>query len=146
MEQYHIAAVRHRRVAERLEEVGETDDAAYHYGLVGENALKHALELAGVWAAWQAAGFRRNETPMGKHFPRLTDAVGAHLGDVQQHASGRIGAALNSVVSDLAFATRYQGWMIDIRYADSACTPVDTADCQRWAKDADEMLCALIYL
>lgn len=47
-ERYDIAAERHHRVAAQLEANGETDDAAYHYGLVGENALKYGLLTSGV--------------------------------------------------------------------------------------------------
>jgi hypothetical protein len=43
VEQFGDAALRHLGTAELLEEEGRTDDAAYHYGLVGEMALKAAL-------------------------------------------------------------------------------------------------------
>jgi hypothetical protein len=146
VEQYDRAAVRHYQVADLLEREGETDDAAYHYGLVGENALKHALVQAGVWAAWQLAGQKRGNTPMGKHLPNLTNSLQHVIGDIQRNASGRHGAALNAVVSDPTFAGRFQGWCIDIRYADDGCTPVAKADCQRWANDADHLFNTLVHL
>jgi len=34
----------------------------------------------------------------------------------------------------------------DIRYADDQCTPVDPADCTRWAQDADLFLQRLVLM
>lgn len=145
-EQYDVAAARHHRVAEHLAANGEIDDAAYHYGLVGENALKHALRRSGVAAVWGAAGKKPRNTPMGKHLPPLTAEIQAFIGDIHLYAAGRIGAALQAVVSDPAFANRFQGWSLHIRYADNQCTPVDPIDCQRWALDSDLVLRRLVLM
>ena len=145
-ERYSVAAERHHRVAVRLEADGETDDAAYHYGLVGENALKYGLFKSGVAQAWDSGGIKRTNTPMGKHFPKLTPIIRDLIADIRLFASGRIGAQIQSVVDDSAFAGRFQGWSIDIRYADDQCTPVDPADCARWAQDAELFLWRLVLM
>lgn len=145
-EQYDVAAGRHHRVAEHLAANGEIDDASYHYGLVGENALKHALRKSGVAAAWKVAGKKPKNTPMGKHWPPLTAEIQKFISDIHVHAVGRIGAELQAVVGDPAFAGLFHGWSIDIRYADDQCTPVRSADCHRWALDADLVLRRLVLM
>jgi hypothetical protein len=145
-EQYDIAAGRHHRVAEHLAARGEIDDAAYHYGLVGENALKHALRKSGVATAWDLAGKKPKTTPMGKHLPPLTAEIQTFMHDIHLHAFGRIGGRLQAVVHDPNFVGLFQGWSIDIRYADNQCTPVDPGDCQRWGQDADLILRRLVLM
>jgi hypothetical protein len=145
-ERFDVAANRHHRVGDRLAADGETDDAAYHYGLVGENALKHGLSSSGVAAALDAAKVKRKVSPMWKHFPKLTSAIETFSGYVPLYALGRIGAQMQAVVGDPAFATRFQGWSIDIRYADDQCTPVAPNDCERWARDADDLLRTLVLM
>ncbi|WP_295437712.1 hypothetical protein [uncultured Thiodictyon sp.] len=145
-EQYDVAAARHHRVAEHLEMNGEIDDAAYHYGLVGENALKYALCKSGVAGVWNGARMKPRNTPMGKHLPSLTSAIQGFITDIQLHAVGRVGAELQAVVGDPAFVSRFQGWSLDIRYADHTCTPVSLVDCQRWSLDADLVLRRLVLM
>jgi hypothetical protein len=145
-EQYDVAAERHHRVAVHLHTVGELDDAAYHYGLVGENGLKDALHRSGVVGTWQRTGIKPRKSPMGQHFPKLHPQIQLFISDIRLHASGRVGAALYAVVSNPAFANLFQGWSIDIRYADTLCTPVNPADCQRWARDADLVLRRLVLM
>jgi len=107
-ERYSVAAERHHRVAVRLEADGEIDDAAYHYGLVGENALKYGLLKSGVVPAWDAGGIKRTNTPMGKHFPKLTPIIRDFIADIRLFASGRIGAQIQSVVDDPAFLADFR--------------------------------------
>lgn len=145
-ERYDMAAERHQRVGARLEQLGETDDAAYHYGLVGENALKHALRQSGVEAAWAAVGLARKKTPMGKHFPQLT----SELADVSQfinvNATGPTGAQLASLVNDPNFANHFTDWSINIRYADDQHTPIAPQICRQWGDNADDFLLKLVMM
>jgi hypothetical protein len=145
-EQHDIAAERHHRVAVRLEGAGERDDAAYHYGLVGENGLKDALHRSGVVGYWNKAGVKKRKTPMQEHFPNIQTLIHSCIGDIHLFASGRVGARLCGMVSDPAFANLFQGWSIAIRYADTRCTPVTPADCQHWAQDADLVLRRLVLM
>lgn len=144
-ERYDVAANRHHRVGDRLLD-GEPDDAAYHYGLVGENALKHGLSSSGIADAWATAGLKVRDSPMRKHLPNLTIAIQAFSSEIPLYAHGRIGAQIQAVVNDPAFADRFQGWSIDIRYADDQCTPVTQNDCERWARDADYLLRTLVLM
>ncbi|MGQ9367003.1 hypothetical protein [Azospirillum sp. ST 5-10] len=145
-ERYDMAADRHLRVAERLERDNEIDDAAYHYGLVGENALKHALRASGVEAAWNSAGTNPFKTPMKRHFPALSPDILQCANDIRAYAAGRIGGALHSAVVEPSFLQRFRSWTMDIRYADDACTPVSTVDCRRWGEDAEHFMLKLVYL
>lgn len=131
-ERYDVAAVRHLAVGEVLENRGDLDDAGYHYGLVGENAVKHALRASGVEQVWLTARLRRNRTPMGRHVPGMHAALVDFQHDIEKHATGRLGGVLKTAVSDPTFAARLDGWSINIRYADDGCTPVNEADCRRW--------------
>lgn len=143
-ERYDVAAGRHQRVAEHLEGKGEFDDAGYHYGVAGENAVKNALRDSGVEAAWTKACRRLRETPMGRHFPTLQDKVKDVQTEIQAFACGRLATSIQKEILGPDFPSRYQGWNLDIRYADRRYTPVDPKDCARWAQDTAELLVALI--
>lgn len=145
-ERYDMAAERHQRVGARLEQLGETDDAAYHYGLVGENALKHALRHSGVEAAWTTAGLTRYNTPMGKHFPKLTSEFAGFSSDITLYATGPTGAKLASLINDPSFMDHFSHWSIDIRYADDQHTPVAPQICRQWGDDADDFLLKLVMM
>ena len=145
-EQYDIAADRHYRVAEQLETSGEIDDAAYHYGLVGENSLKHAMRNAGVANQWSQPRKKARQTPMGKHLPALTLEMQNFASDIHLFATGRIGARLQSILNDPTFGALFSGWSIDIRYADTQYTPVNAGDCQRWGQDARFVLHRLVLM
>jgi len=140
VERYDVAAGRHLRVARHLERHGEIDDAAYHYGVVGEVAVKHALRASGVESRWQSL----KETPMRGHFPSLQSKVSAVRADIAAFATGRLAGPIQREVLGPAFAGRYAGWHIDIRYADDALTPVDRTRCAAWARDAEALILALV--
>jgi hypothetical protein len=126
-ERYDVAAKRHFDVADLLEKQGELDDAGYHYGLVGENALKHALRVC----------LSKSVKGRDGHFPDLKAAIIGFQGDIAVFASGSgIGKYLYELINDPTFAARFGGWNIDIRYADDRRTPVAQADCARWGNDA----------
>lgn len=130
-ERYDVAAKRHFDVADLLEKRGELDDAGYHYGLVGENALKHALRVC----------LSKSVKGRDGHFPNLTAAISVFQTDIAAFASGSgIGRHLYQLTNDPTFAGRFGDWKIDIRYADDQCTPVSPADCARWGGDAEDFM------
>ena len=139
-------------MAELLLEHGEVDDAAYHFGICGENAVKQMLRLAGVEAAWITAGAANGKTPrqalantpMRGHFPSLVNLVQAAQQDIALYATGRYSAHISSLVLSSSFKFRFAGWEINIRYADSVCTPVTQQDCSAWNADADDLVLALV--
>lgn len=145
-ERYDVAAERHHRVAELLVALNETDDAAYHYGLVGENALKHALRASGAERAWEEEGVEQKKNPMKKHMPDSAALITALFEGNASYATGRYGEKIWSVLAHPDFNDILNGWMLDIRYADARCTPVDSGDCRRWAQDADFLLRELVLM
>ena len=130
-EQFHVAAVRHLKVGETLHKNGHLDDAGYHFGVSGECALKYGILEAGL------------HVPK-KHFPSLAAAAKDIVSKVSACGTGRTSAAIFEVVNDPTFSQRFRGWSIDIRYAVSSCTPVQQADCDRWCKDASELVARLV--
>src|SRR4051794_13118464 len=103
-EQFDIAAWRHHRVGETLEVMGELDDAGYHFGVCGENALKYALWASGVYAAWITAGAAIGKspseslrgTPMRSHFPSVATLVRKAQTEIAVHATGRYAGPIMS--------------------------------------------------
>ena len=151
-EQFDIAAWRHHRVAETLEILAELDDAGYHFGVCGENAVKYALWAAGVQAAWIRAGAAVGKspaqslkrTPMRGHFPTLKSLINKTRAEISIYATGRHAAPIAAMVLDPSFAGRFADWHIDIRYADAAHTPVSALKCATWHRDADDFVLALL--
>lgn len=151
-EQFDIAAWRHHRVGEALEAIGELDDAGYHFGLCGENALKYALWASGVCAAWITAGAASRKTPaqsligtpMRGHFPSFANLVRKAQAEIAVHAKGRYAGPVMSTLLDPGFSSRFAGWDIDIRYADPRYTPVTAASCTAWHQDADVLVLATL--
>src|SRR5580704_8214443 len=89
-ERFGDAALRHLETAELLGEQGRIDDSAYHYGLVGETALKAAIEKALL--------------PLPKALRRhINDRKGSLQSAIQKNTdiisllgSGRLGGALKA--------------------------------------------------
>jgi|HubBroStandDraft_4_1064222.scaffolds.fasta_scaffold487716_2 hypothetical protein len=151
-EQFDIAAWRHHRVGESLEVMGELDDAGYHFGVCGENAVKYALWASGVHAAWISAGAAIGKsrsrslqgTPMRGHFPSLVSFVRKAQTEIAVHATGRYAGAVMSTLLAPSFSSRFAGWDINIRYADPRYTPVTPATCTSWHVDADDLVLAIL--
>jgi hypothetical protein len=151
-EQFDIAAWRHHRVGESLEAIGELDDAGYHFGVCGENAVKYALWASGVRAAWLSAGAATGKspsqslkgTPMRGHFPTLTSLVRKVQTEIAVHATGRHAGPIMATLLNPSFSSRFAGWDIDIRYADPHYTPVTPATCSSWHGDADDLVLAIL--
>ncbi|MCB4802629.1 hypothetical protein QO001_002181 [Methylobacterium brachiatum] len=154
-EQYDLAAWRHQGTADHLLKNSEFDDAGYHYGIVGENALKHAMRSSGIEAYFlanppqQRNGRRRSGdplrgTPLRGHFPSLQALAIQAQQVVSLYATGRVAAALQTEIGSAAFNTRFQSWSIDIRYASTTCTPVTQAVCDTWKKDAEDLILRLV--
>ncbi len=143
-ERFELAAARHLRVGTVLFSANEIDDAAYHFGVGGENAIKHALRSCGLEAVWAAQGKSPHETPMRKHFPNLTNLVLSAQNDIALNATGRLAQAVQQEVIGGNFGQRYGGWSIDIRYADDAKTPVSNLDCTKWKSDTEELVASFL--
>lgn len=141
-ERYDIAAGRHLRVGGDLQTAGELDDAGYHFGLAGECAVKHALRAAGVEQALAAC----RPNPMRAHFPTMQEAITKAQKLIELHASGRLASPIATTILDPSFVERFAGWRIEIRYADTACTPVDALACTGWHRDAETLVFKLVML
>lgn len=138
-EQYQVAAYRHFQTAELLASHGMLDDAAYHLGVAGENAVKHAMQEAGLEAHWDASGIRKRNQPMRGHWGDLQAKLASEVNAINLFSSGRRSAPLRNLVNGGAINC-FDGWHIDIRYADSAMVPVSLNDHQRWYEDAQSFL------
>lgn len=124
-EQFALAALRHLQTAELLESSGRTDDAAYHYGLAGENAVKQTLVSSGIAAIPLPHHLR-------KHFDtQLHTAIANAAAAITALASGRLAADVQSGI----FNQRFVGWSITIRYADTDY-PVTAQNLAAWKADA----------
>jgi hypothetical protein len=131
-EQYDVAAGRHLQVGRNLLQHKDFDNAGYHLGVSGECALKYGLLKAGT------------SIPR-KHFRSLAGEAAKEVASRSAaFATGRISAPIVAIVSDPSFPQRFRGWSINIRYADTSCTPVTRADCDRWCKDASELVARLV--
>lgn len=148
VEQYDVAARRHQRSAEILESANECDDAGYHYGLVGEMAIKHALRASGCEAKWLRSGPKSHAklraTPMGAHVQDMGARISEASQVIRLFASGRLAQPIMSLLLHPSFQARFKGWHINIRYADTMHTPVSATDLERYRADAAELLQHLI--
>lgn len=138
-EQYQAAALRHFASAEALAANGHLDDASYHLGLVGENAIKHAFQDAGMEAFWRTNGTHINNTPMRGHWGHLQAKIEGLAQEIALVSSGRRSVALSTLVANSSI-TCFAGWSIDIRYADDRYVPVSREDYQSWHNDAIQFL------
>lgn len=138
-EQYQVAAYRHFEAAELLAANGMRDDAAYHLGVSGENAIKYAMQEAGLEAYWDGCGIKKRNQPMRGHWGDLQAKVQQELGNINLFATGRRSAPLQSLVNS-GPVQQFSGWGIDIRYADSGLVPISAVDHERWHSDAQEFL------
>jgi hypothetical protein len=139
-EQYEVAAWRHVRTAEKLLAELEYDDSGYHAGIAGENIVKALLQNSGLEAYWQSLAIPMQQTPMRGHFPKLHSMISQVRADIASSASGRQSANPSAVVLDPSFANRFAGWDINIRYADTTCTPVSKAVSETWLADAHDLI------
>lgn len=138
-EQFQVAAYRHFEAAELLAANGMRDDAAYHLGVSGENAIKYAMQEAGLEAHWDSCSIKKNQQPMRGHWGVLQAKVESERNNINIFASGRRSAPLQTLVNSGPIH-QFLGWGIDIRYADSGIVPVNQADHDRWYSDAQEFL------
>lgn len=152
VERYGRAAEQHIDAGDRLRLHNMLDDAGYHFGVSGENSVKYALEVSGMQSKWvqdgAARGLSRNEslmgTPMRGHFPRLKDLIVRVRSEIAINATGRHAAPILAKVLSTSFDSVFSGWDIQIRYADTTCTPISPADCTRWKADAEDLFSSLV--
>ncbi len=129
-ERFDVAARRHLDTAEVLEDAGRIDDAGYHYGLVGETAVKHSIVLA----------CGRLTPDLLKHFDRpLREAIQNSIAVIAVLNSGRLAGGLAKDLRTKQFASRFDQWRVTIRYADSA-VPVTATRLAAWKADAIALL------
>ena len=129
-ERFDVAARRHLDTAELLEGEGMLDDAGYHYGLVGENAVKQSVVM--VCGSLPA--------DLRKHFSG--DLIAAIQGSVLVAGlltNGRLGGGLARDLHSGKFTGRFDKWGIHIRYADSHY-PVTAKLVRTWKADAVALL------
>lgn len=138
-EQFDIAALRHFETAECLKNAGHTDDAAYHFGICGETAFKHALRASGFEGTWNAHSARSRDTPMRGHWGDLHRRIQNAAQEIQMFAQGRCAVPLVCLANQVP-QTYFQGWSIDIRYADPSYIPVTNAQLKAWENDAADFL------
>lgn len=130
-ERFADAALRHLETGDLLKDEGRTDDAAYHYGLVGETALKEAV----IRALGSSLPKRLRSHLNHKTQPLQTLIVhDANLASLLRH--GRLGGALGAELLQGLLVHRFAGWSLDIRYADSNYCPVGSSDLCIWQEDA----------
>ena len=133
-EQYDVAAWRHLATAGKLFSSSDFDDAGYHYGVCGENILKAALLNAGLKSHLEPL---KKKDPMWAHLPKIKNLVIEAQAVIVAHAAGRLAAPLASTISKANFLNLFDGWTIDIRYADTAVCPVSSPIAQQWKDDAE---------
>jgi hypothetical protein len=129
-EQFDIAARRHLDTAESLEIEGRLDDAGYHYGLAGENAVKQSI----VTACGSLPKALRKHFDVG-----LRDAIQASQEVLGLLANGRLGGGLAADLQTGNIMFRFDKWDIRIRYADTDY-PVDPGRVASWKADAIALL------
>ena len=129
-ERFADAALRHLGTAEVLEEESRIDDAAYHYGLVGEMALKVVvLSILGSLPKELYVHINQKNKSLQSEIAKHTDIVNVMR-------AGRLGGALGLELSQGSLTNRFAGWSINIRYADNNHCPVDPTNLSRWKADA----------
>jgi len=131
-EQFDVAARRHLDTAELLEAEGRLEDAGYHYGLVGENAVKQSIVAACGPLTKRMGLFAHFDTPLKTAIQQSEDVSGVL-------ASGRLSGGLAIEIAAGTFASRFDGWNINIRYADTDF-PVDSRRVATWKADAIALL------
>ena len=131
VEQFARAALRHLATAESLEDEGKLDDAGYHYGLVGEMALKSAAQLIYGPTLPQKLKFHINHGKV-----TLQDKIAKDLTFMNALRSGRFTGGLDSHLAAGTLQGCFAGWSINIRYADDGNCPVQAADVTAWRADA----------
>lgn len=129
-EQFDIAARRHFATAETLEAEGRLDDAGYHYGLAGENAVKQSCIAA---CGPLTKDLKQHFVGGLRQAIQLSQAVSGVL------ATGRLCGGLAADLRANTFASRFDGWDIQIRYAHTDF-PVDSARVATWKADAIALL------
>ncbi len=140
---YATAAIRHFEVGEILKEANRLDDAGYHFGICAETAIKNGLQEAGIAAHWSSTNIKNNKNPMKKHWNDLGSSIHALVGDIQTYAQGRRAANIIKYSRDPNLISYFSTWKIDIRYADTTCTPVSATDVSTWESNALAILVEL---
>lgn len=134
MEQFDVAAARHLVTADTLEQTGRNDDAAYHYGLVGETSIKAAVVR--MIGGQSLPRMLREHLQASAQAPRsLQSLVLQWYQNAAPLASGRVGGAVLSDITSQAISQRFVGWSVSIRYADTRY-PVTQAHLAQWEQDA----------
>lgn len=134
VERFADAALRHLETAEVLEVEGRIDDAAYHYGLVGEMALKAAI--ANAIGLPLPRSLRRHINDARQS---LQIAISTNAQLLSTMRSGRLGGALGAELSQNLLGLRFVDWSLDIRYSDDTCCPVNSTNLVIWKADALEL-------
>lgn len=138
-----MAAMRHFEVAEHLLANGYIDDAAYHFGVCGENAVKSGMRDAGLEQYWaNCGGGKLKSSPMRGHWGQLNSRLVSAATEISLYASGRRSAPLRAALANCAQI--FNGWNIDIRYADPKYVPVSAPTVSRWQSDASAILLDLV--
>lgn len=101
-EQFDVAARRHLDTADILEAEGRLDDAGYHYGLVGENAVKQSIVAVCGPLTKKMGLFVHFDTALKAAIEQSQDVLGVL-------ASGRLGGGLAAEMSAGTFASRFDG-------------------------------------
>ncbi|MGB8840364.1 MAG: hypothetical protein WCC64_04775 [Aliidongia sp.] len=139
-ERFADAALRHLETAGVLEEEGRVDDSAYHYGLVGEMALKAALEKVLPKPLPQHLRRHINQQPKSPPHNRqpksLQQQIAGDVSIMQMMRNGRLGGALGVELSQGFLDHRFVDWSLDIRYADDDHCPVKMTNLAVWKVDA----------
>ncbi len=136
-EQFCVAALRHLDTAELLEREGKLDDAGYHYGLAGETAVKHAVATAcSFFPSDLRTHFNHRSKP-------LTEAILDSQAVTVVLENGRLGGGLARDLELRQFASRFDKWHINIRYADTDY-PVNEALVAAWKADAVALLAGVV--
>jgi hypothetical protein len=130
VERFADAALRHLGTAEVLEQEGRVDDSAYHYGLVGEMALKAAVEKA-LTTLPKDLRFHINDKKKS-----LQQEIAKYHSIAQMMKNGRLGGALRTELDQGFLDHRFVDWSIDIRYADDNHCPVKMTNLTVWKADA----------
>jgi hypothetical protein len=130
-ERFPDAALRHLETAEVLEFQGRIDDSAYHYGLVGEMALKAAVTTV-LGALPRSLKLHINHP--GRIPLQLAIAADALI--LTALADGRVGGALKTHLLSGSLGGLFVGWSLDIRYHGRTCCPVVPSDLAAWKMDA----------
>lgn len=125
VEQFELAAWRHLETAWMLQGSSYHDDAGYHFGMVGETALKELV----IKSVGSLPPTLYGHLGPGEH--KLQEKLAQARAELALMASGRLGAvSIPDPIPD------FSGWRIDIRYHDDTICPVPQSQVSNWERDA----------